>query len=157
MPAWLKAGLIGAGILIVLDFIALIPILGCLTLPLTLVAYVAAGVLAAYYMLPPRTGSAGAGQGALAAGLAAVIGGLVSVIITLIQSTLMDASTVYSQIPPEVLDQLADSGISPDMFVGPGAVATIGIFSFLCCSVGVVIAAALGALAGAVYASTRPH
>ena len=45
MTGWLKAGLIGVLVLIVLDLIGLIPILGCITIPLALITYIVVGVL----------------------------------------------------------------------------------------------------------------
>lgn len=67
MSAWLKAGLVGIAILIVLNLIGLIPFLGCITAPLSLTAYIVVGVLAASYMPPKRETGTAAGQGALAA------------------------------------------------------------------------------------------
>jgi len=67
MAAWLKGGLVGIVILIVLNLVGLIPFLGCITAPLSLAAYVVVGLLAASYMPPKRETGTAAGQGALAA------------------------------------------------------------------------------------------
>jgi len=66
MAAWLKGGLVGIVILIVLNLVGLIPFLGCITAPLSLAAYVVVGLLAASYMPPKRETGTAAGQGALA-------------------------------------------------------------------------------------------
>ena len=75
MAGWLKAGLIGAVILIVLNVVELVPCAVCCTLPLEWVALGCVGALAAYWMVAPRTLGAGAGQGALAGVIAEAIGG----------------------------------------------------------------------------------
>ena len=48
----LKAGLIGAAIVLVLNLIGIVPVIGCIGLPLELVAYVVIGALAALWMTP---------------------------------------------------------------------------------------------------------
>ena len=50
----LKAGLVGAAIMLVLNLISLVPALGCIALPLELIAYIAVGALAALWMMPRR-------------------------------------------------------------------------------------------------------
>lgn len=156
MPAWLKAGLIGAAILVVLNLISIIPIpfLGCCTLLLSLATYVGAGVLASSYMPPPRQAGSAAGQGALAALVASAIGGIVGLIVSAIQQSSYSPQYIMQQLPPEALQALRDSGISPEMFFAPAAM--LGIAA-VCCAVGVVIAAAFGAIGAAVYASSRPN
>ena len=62
----LKAGLIGAAIVLVLNLIGIIPVIGCIGLPLELVAYGVIGALAALWMTPRREAGRAAGQGALA-------------------------------------------------------------------------------------------
>jgi hypothetical protein len=155
MSGWLKAGLIFAAVNVVLNLINIIqiPFLGCCTLLLSLAAYVGAGVLASSYMPPPRQPSQAAGQGALAAVVAAAIGGIVGIIVGAVQTTAVRPQLIQ-QLPPEALEALRDSGISPDMLFSPVAAFGIG---FVCCSIGVLVAAALGAIGAAVYASSRPN
>lgn len=157
MSPWLKAGLIGAGVLVLINLLGLIPYLGCLALPLTLIAYLGVGVLAASYQPAPRQAGPAAGQGALAALVAGIIGGLVSWALTLIQAALGGTAQAFSQLPPELMRQMqqlqADTGMSPEMLAGAGALVGGG----LCCSVGVLIAVALGAIGGAVYAALKPE
>ena len=52
----LKAGLIGAVIVLVLNLVGIIPVIGCIGLPLELVAYGVIGALAALWMTPRRRG-----------------------------------------------------------------------------------------------------
>ncbi len=152
MPGWLKAGLIGAVVLVVLTLLGLIPIVSCLVIPLTLLAYAGIGALAASYMPPPRAAGQAAGQGALAATVASVIGGIAQWILTAVQASTVNIAEAISQLPPETLQQLEDAGVDPALFFGGGMAAVVG---FICCSVGVLVAVALGAVGGAIYAAAR--
>jgi hypothetical protein len=156
MSAWLKAGLIGGGILFLLDLIGQIPLVGCCTWILALVVYVVVGVMAASYMLPPRDTGKAAGQGALAAVIAAFIGGLFNLIFsvgrTLIWSSATQMGQVWSQLPPEVRYQFRELGISPDFFVGVGGASICGS---ICCITGLIVAAILGAIGAAIYAASK--
>jgi len=154
MQGWLRAGLIGVLILVVLDLLGLIPFAVCFTWPLGLLTYVLVGVLAASYMPPVRDAGAAAGQGALAALVASLGGGIVWLIISVIQASAGGLAQAYNQMPPQLLQQLRDSGISPNFFFGVGGVS---IFGTICCSVGVLVAVALGALGGAIYAASKPR
>lgn len=153
MPSWLKAGLIAGVVLIVVALIGQIPVLGCLSLPLTWLGYILAGVLAAIYMLPPRNAGAAAGQGALAGVVAQLLGGLVSLILGMIQVSAVDSAQVLQQIPPETLEQLRSAGVDPSIFIGPAG--TGGVL-LVCCGVGLIIAAGLGALSAAITAAVKP-
>jgi len=154
MSPWLKAGLIGGLILVGLNLLGLIPYVGVLTCGLGILAYAGIGALAAYWLPPVREAGQGAGQGALAAMLAAVIGGIVNTIVATIQMSLTDTATVLSQIPPDVLRQLQEAGVDPSMFLGP----TAGVmYGGMCCVGGLIIAAILGAIGGAVVAAIRPE
>jgi hypothetical protein len=152
MSPWVKAGLVGAAVLIVLDLVGLIPCVGCVTLLLGIVAYLGIGILAAYWMPPPRTAGSGAGQGALAAVLAAFIGGLVNTIIATIQMALVDTAAITSQMPAESLQQLEELGMDLSTFVGPGAGVAYGS---VCCLIGLILAAILGAVGGAIFAGLK--
>ena len=77
----LKAGLIGAGIVLVLNLVGIIPVIGCVGLPLELVAYGVIGTLAALWMTPRHAAGRTAGQGTLA-GVAAAVSGVVRAILT---------------------------------------------------------------------------
>ena len=158
MSGWLKAGLIGAIILFVLDVLNIIPILGCITLPLTLIVYVAIGVLAASYMPPKRQSGAGAGQGALAALVASLIGGIMNIIIVAVRASIGSPGRALAKIPPQILRQLHDAGIDPKMLTGMGAGLGLSIGGgMICCTIGLFIAAILGAIGGAIYAATKPE
>ena len=156
MRPWLKAGLIGGAVLVVLNLLSAIPsfILALVFWCLGLFAYIGIGALAAFWTPPPRQAGPAAGQGAMAAALSGLMGGVVYTILTTIQMSLTDAATVLSQFPPETLQQFEDAGIDPSLFVGPN----VGILcGGGCCLVGVILAALLGAIGGAVYAGIQPE
>ena len=153
MSPWLKAGLIGGVVLVVLNILGLIPYVGTFTCILGFVAYACIGALAAYFLPPARETGQGAGQGALAAVVAALVGGIVNAIIVTIQMAVTDTASILSQIPPDALRQMQEVGMDPGMFIGP----TAGVmFGSVCCLVGLVFAAILGAIGGAVFAAIKP-
>ena len=153
MQAVLKAGGIGAVVIIVLNLFGLIPCVSCLTFILVLLAYAGIGVLAALWMTPPRTAGNGATNGAIAAVVTALIAGFINIIVMAIYSGITGASQL-SQIPPEQLQLLMDAGIDPAILVGPLAAAGVGVF---CCTIYLFIGAALGAAGGAIWGITHPN
>jgi hypothetical protein len=159
MRSWLKAGLIGGAILFVLNLLGFIPCVGLITCFLGLFIYVGIGALAAHYMPPIRETGAAAGEGALAAVVAALIGGIVNAVVTVAQAALVGPGQVMTQLPPETLRQLEQAGMDPQMFeqiaemsAGVGGAALCGS---ACCLIGLLIAAALGAAGGAIYAAMQ--
>lgn len=166
MNGWLKAGLIGAGILVVLSLLGLIPIVALCVLPLRWITYIVVGVLAASYMLPPRDAGSAAKDGALAGAVSAAGGGFVGLIIATIQAATgggMQMAEILRQLPPEAMQALRDAGIPPEMLLGgagqaAGGAAAIGgaaVCGSVCCVGGIIFAAALGAIGGAIYASVK--
>lgn len=157
MQTWLKAGAIGAVILVVLALVSLIPAVGvicCLAWP---VVYAGVGALAASYLPPMRNAGRGAGQGALAAMLASFAGGVVLAIISVVESAAVTAAQVQSFLPPQLLQQYEAAGGNPavlQQLAGPGGAAIGGS---LCCGLGLVVAAIVGAIGGAVYAAVKPE
>jgi len=155
MSPWLKAGLIGAVVVVVLDLLGLIPCVGVIACIVGLLAYIGIGALAAYWMPPLRAAGPAAGQGALAAGLASLISGIVNTVLFLIQTAVAGSARILSQIPPETLRQLEEAGVDRQMlerFAGPGGALLAGSF---CCAGGLILAALLGAIGGAVFAAMK--
>jgi hypothetical protein len=157
MSPWLKAGLIGTIVLIVVVLAGLIPVVGvlcCLSWP---VVYAGVGMLAATFVPPRRDAGRAAGQGALAAALAALAGGLANTLLTVLQFTGVTSADVLSQLPPGFLEQFKQLGGDPtliDRLISPaGALLTGG----LCCGTMIVLAAVLGAIGGAVFAAIKPE
>lgn len=162
MSAWLKAGLIGGAILFMLDLVGQIPIICCCIPLLMLIVYIAVGAMAASYMPPPRDSGKAAGQGALAAVVASVIGGVINLIISVVRVTFWSTTQMgqaWTDIPPEVRYMLRDMGIEPEIITEVGNFAAgIGgttICGSICCLGGVIIAAILGAIGAAIYASSK--
>ncbi len=157
MSPWLKAGLIGAVVLIGVQLLGLNPFLACFTGLLSLATYLVIGVLTAAYTPPPRDAGRIAGQGALSALLASLIGGITSLVIGLIQAATggaAQAAQVLRQLPPEIVDVLRDSDIPLRFVFGVGGAAIGGS---LFCVIGLVMAAVLGAIGGAIYAGIKPE
>lgn len=152
MKPWVKAGLVGGAIVVVLNLLGLIPCVGVIACGLGIVAYAGVGALAAYWMPPVRMAGQAAGQGALAAGLASVIGGIVNWIVVTVQFAMTDTATVLEAIPPESLQQLRDAGIDPATLAGSGAGAAFG---GICCGAGLLVAVVLGAIGGAIFAAMK--
>lgn len=149
--ATLKAGLIGAAVAVVLSLLSLVPCLGCIASVLALVLYVGVGVLAAYWMEPPRDPGAAAGAGAIAGLIAALAGGITGIIATTIRFSVTGGqAAIMRQLPPEILRQLREAGVPPRMFASTGAI--LGT-STVCCLFGLALAAGLGAAGGAIMAA----
>ncbi len=156
MRPWLKAGLIGAGIMIVLSLMNMVPFLSCLTFPLQFLAYLGVGGLAAALMLPRRDTGPAAGQGALAGLIASLASGLVSLILTPVAlATQGGTAAIINRLPPEMLQQFEQAGLDPSQFLNTGTIT--GIAGLCCLPVGLIMGAALGALGGLIYAAVKPE
>jgi hypothetical protein len=152
---WLRAGLIGAGLIIVVNLLGLLPNVGGISLPLQFVALAGVGILAASFMLPPRDSGRAAGQGALAGLLTGIAGGIVGVIMVAVGlNSLGGPQAIISQLPPDLLQQYSQAGVDPATLLTSGVITAIVA---LCCLPGSLIAGALlGGLGGAIYAAVKP-
>lgn len=153
--AGLRAGLIGGVVVAALQLAGFITsnCLGCFILIFSWATYAGVGVLAAYWLPIPRSAGDGAGAGAIAGLVTGVIGGILNMIASGLQFAITGGSAaVLSQIPQESLDAIRDTGLDPATFTGIGFVLSVGAF---CCLVGMVIAAGLGAIGGAVFAAVQ--
>lgn len=152
----LKAGLIGAVAILVINLIGLVPVLGCLSLPLELIAYVAVGALAVSWLPPRRMTGRSAGQGALAGLIASVAGGLARVVLTPLSLSLSGgAEAIISQLPEESLKMFEQAGLDPATLINGG---TFAGFALVCClPVALLAGAALGALGGLIFAAAKPE
>jgi len=158
--AGLKAGAVGAGVLVVLNLIGLIPCVGCITCILGLLAYVGAGALAAYWLPPTRTAGEGAGAGAIAGVVAGIVSGIVNMIIAALQFAISGGPGAMmkqmSQLPPEVMRELHQAGVDPSIFAGTSIAGVIGL-SAMCCVITFTLAAVLGAIGGVIFAAAKPE
>ncbi len=155
MSPWIKAGLVGAAIVVVLSLLRLIPILCVSLIPcgLSPLIYAGVGALAAYWVPPPRNAGTAAGQGALAGALAGLIGGILNTIVGTVQARYWDTSNILAAMPPESWEQMRQAGIDPSSLVGPGLFLFTGS---ICCLGDLVFAALLGAIGGAIFAAVKP-
>jgi len=153
MQPWLKSGLIGALALIIINLVGLIPLVACCTFPVSIIAFFVIGLLAAVWMTPPRAAGAAAGQGALAALIAGLVSGILVMLMAIVQTSLTDMSLYLQQLPPEIRAQfLETTGIPPSWIFGVGGGV---LFGGVCCSAEVLLAVALGAFGGAIYAAIK--
>jgi hypothetical protein len=157
--AGLKAGAVGAAVIVVLNLIGLIPCAGCVVCILGLLVYVGAGALAAYWLPPVRTAGDSAGAGAIAGVVVGIVGGIVNMIISALRFAISGGPGAtmrqMSQIPPEVMRQLYEVGVDPSLFAGTSILGVIGISS-ACCVIGFLLAAILGAIGGVIFAAVKP-
>jgi hypothetical protein len=150
-----KAGLIGAAIALFLNLVGIIPVIGCIGLPLELIAYIAIGALAGFWTVPPRTTGRAAGQGALAGLIAGIASGIIRTILTPLSMKLSGGtSAMLSQLPPESLQQLQQAGLDPNVLFGGGTMA--GLVLICCLPLGLLLGAGLGALGGLIFAAAKP-
>ena len=158
MQAVMKAGGIGAAVLIVLSLLGYIPCVGCITALLGLAAYVGIGIMAAKWMDPPRTASGGATNGAIAAVVAGLISGLVNMVISAIYFAITGTGQFdLSSIPAEQLAMLSEAGIDPSILAGGAGIAGVLGIGAVCCTLGLVLAALLGAAGGGYWGSSHPN
>jgi len=151
-----KAGLIGALIVLMVNLMGIIPVIGCIGLPLELVAYIAIGALAGFWIVPPRATGRAAGQGALAGLIAGVASGIIRTILTPLSMKLSGGtSALLSQLPPESLQSLQQAGLDPNVIFGGGTMA--GLVLICCLPAGLLLGAGLGALGGLIFAAAKPE
>ena len=152
----MRAGGIGAGVVVVLSLLGIIPLVGVVCCCLVFLAYGGIGAGYGYFTMqegnPSDPGQFAIG-GAIAAAAASVIAGIVNAIVQLILTTLgigIGSAAALSQLegldlPPEVASQFAASA----------GFSLMGAIVGIC--VGFFIAAALGAIGGAIYGSTQQN
>ena len=155
--AGLKAGLIGAGVMLVVTLLNLIPVpfLGCVCCGLAWLAYAGIGALAGRYLDPPRTAGAGAGAGAIAGLISGATRGVIMSIVIAVQTALGSAGDITSMLDPEMLRQLRDLGVDPEMFAVFTGVGGVALAGGLCCLGALAAGALFGALGGVIYSSTN--
>ena len=151
MSNWLRAGLVGAVAVAVLQLLAVIPCVGCLTWFLLYLAYGCIGALAAYWMPPLRQPGRAAQQGALAGAIAGAIGGTVLVILAVGVATIL--------LPLEFFGYFmegASIGPSAQFWETLAGLTRSIAFATSCYAVGVGMAAGLGALGALLFAVIKP-
>ena len=143
--AGLKAGLIGLVVLLVMTVINnLLPISGGLVYVLcgiSMLIYVGIGVLAGFFLAPPRVAGQGAGAGAIAGLISGAINGVVGFIII---SVRLAQGLGYPGLDAQQMQQLNEMGMNLQLLAIPGAVC------------GAAIGAGVAAIGGAIFAAVKP-
>ena len=152
---WLKAGLIGGLVLVIINLFGLIPMASCICMPLGLVAYIAIGALAGHWVAPPRVAGRAAGQGALAGVVSGLVGGIANTVLAPVSLAIAGGPQSFlNNLPRESLQAFQQAGIDPRAVFNGGSLA---LLSAICClPVGLLVGAGLGALGGVIYAAIRP-
>ncbi len=155
--AGIKAGLIGAAVLLVLVLLSMIPVpaLNCDCCGAELIAYLGIGVLAGFFLTPPRSAGAGAGAGAIAGVISGLVAAVAETVTMAIQAATTDQSELLSMLDPEMLRQLSELGIDLDVFTALTGTGGVALASMLCCAGSLALGAALGAAGGAILAAAK--
>jgi hypothetical protein len=157
MSNWLKAGLIGAAVVFVLNLLAFIPCVGCFTVIPALVTFGCVGALAAYWMPPVRMAGPAAGYGALAGLITGVVDALMGIFVAVVSGLFWGSVSGLSQLPPEAILELHRAGIDPVLLQIGSSVAVATTCSTMCGAIFLLIAVGLGALGGLIFASVKPE
>lgn len=152
--AGLKAGLIGAAVMVVItlinQFLLLSQFAGNIVLSLlscgvSVVLYACIGVLAGLFLTPTRTPGNGAKAGAIAGLISAVVSVALGVVILALRSA---GGGPLPGVTPEQMEMLTEQGMN------------VGLLVLLSGTVGAVCGAAMGAGAaaggGAILAAVKP-
>lgn len=148
--AGLKAGLIGLVIMVVmtlLDQFVLLRIsqvfswISCGT---SLLLYVGTGMLAGFFLAPPRAPNQGAGAGAIAGLLSGVVSSALGIVILAVQ---ISSGRPIPGVDPQQMQQLAESGMDPAILAVSGSIGAL-------CGLGVGVG--LAAVGGAILAAVKP-
>lgn len=144
--AVLKAGLIGVAVLVALTLINqfLIGAGGVMIYVMcgvSVLIYLALGVLAAWFLPPERSLGKGAGAGALAGLIAQGVSGILGVTISLIR---IARTGIVPGTTPEQMEALAQLNWDPKMMIIPGAVC------------GLFIGVGIAAVGGVILAALKP-
>ncbi len=155
--AGLRAGLIGAGIILVVTLLSQIPYVSCICCGLTWLVYAGIGALAGNFMTPPRTAGTGAGAGAIAGLISGAAAGVVWIIVMAIQMVMGGTGEITPFIDPETMRQLVELGIDPEMFARLSGTVGAVIAGGMCCLTGLATGAGMGAIGGAIFAAAKPE
>ena len=153
--AGLKAGLIGAAVMLVTTLLSQIPGVGCVCCGLNLLVYAAIGALAGFFLTPPRTAGTGAGAGAIAGLVSGAVNGVVLAIVMAVQMVRAGPGEIISYLDPQQIQQLIELGIDPEMFAVFSGRVGVAIGGGLCCLTGLAVGAGLGAVGGVIFAAVK--
>jgi hypothetical protein len=148
--AGLKAGLIGMVILVVMTLLnqfvllKIAQVFTWISCGINLLIYVGLGVLAGFFLVPPRTPGQGAGAGAIAG----LVSGLVSSAVgTALLFAQMSSGQGIPGVDPQQMQQLTESGLDPSILAVSGSIGAV---------CGLAIGVGLAAIGGAIFAAVKP-
>lgn len=148
--AGLKAGLVGTAVMAVWTVIGrFIPPSGALmwvSSGVSLLLYAGIGVLAGFFLSPPRKPNKGAGAGALAGLTSGVIAGTIGTLILVTQMAAGGDVPGFNPQQAEQMQRLINMGIDPKTF------ALMALPGVICIT---AIGAGLAAVGGAIFAAVR--
>ena len=148
--AGLKAGLIGLVVMLVWTVVGqLVPMTGALRWASTaasLALYAGIGVLAGFFLAPPRTPGKGAGAGAIAGVLSGLIAGVVGMVILFVQMSRGGGN--IPGLTPDQMQQMAESGMDPTTLIVISAVPSVACV--------MAVGSGLAAIGGAIIAAIKP-
>ena len=144
--AGLKAGLIGVAVMLVVTVINQFVLqpsgaLVYVACGVSTLVYAAIGVLAGFFLGPPRTAGKGAGSGAIAGLVSSLVSGVVGFVIT---SVRLARGFGYPGLDPQQMQQLTEMGLDLQVLAIPGAIC------------GLAIGAGVAAIGGAILAAVKP-
>jgi hypothetical protein len=146
--AGLKAGLLGAGVMLVWTVIGrLVPVSGVwvwVSSAVSLLMYAAIGVLAGIFVRLPRAPGRGAGAGAIAGLISGSIAGGVGIAILIVQITSGGKVPAMNAQQMEQIRQVSQSGIPLPLLLAPSAVCIMALGS------------GLAAIGGAILSAVKP-
>ena len=155
--AGLKAGLIGAAVVLVLTLLAQIPLdfVCCGCTGIQWLAYAGIGVLAGVFLTPPRNAGGGAGAGAIAGLISGVVSGLVWTVVLVIQMLLAGTGDILTGLDPQTIQQMEELGWDPATFAWLSGGLGIAFVSGGCCLANLAAGAGLGAVGGAIFGAAK--
>lgn len=150
--AGLKAGLIGVVVMLVWTVIGrLVPMTGVLMwvgMAVGLVLYAGIGVLAGFFLAPPRKPGKGAGAGAIAGVISGLIAGVVGMVILFVQMSGGGGIPGLNAEQLQQMEQLAESGMNNTTLIAISAVPSVACI--------MAIGSGLAAIGGAIIAAIKP-
>jgi len=148
--AGLKAGLMGTAVMVVWTVIGrFLPTSGAMmwvSSGVSLLSYAGIGVLAGFFLRPPRKPGKGAGAGAVAGLISGVIAGTIGTIILVAQMAAGGDVPGFNPQQAEQMQRLIEMGIDPKTF------ALMALPGVICVT---AIGTGLAAIGGAIFAAVR--
>ncbi len=154
--AIVESALVGAVILIGLSFVNAIPFYTVVLFVMSFGIYLLVGLLAAYWMKPPKNAHNGAQNGATAALLAAIISIIGRFVIYAVTGS-SQLTRMLETLPPEQQASITGAFENPEVFAGGfGYIGVVGVFlGFF--GLWAILAVIFGAAGGSFWAGGKEN